>query len=206
MFHVERFLDRDEGSEVDTLEDVTAMQTFVFDLDDEVHIDLLRMEVLYKVVGCLSRTTSGKEVVMDQYHVVFIDGVDVHFDGIDTIFLRERFLNHSRLLKRYPTKEVLFEEVPKFPEVRRDLALVLKKDITFAQVEQAARGAEKRLLKSVSLFDVYEGKGITEGFKSYAVSFILQDKEKTLADKQIEATMGKIQKTLESQLGATIRG
>ena len=115
-------------------------------------------------------------------------------------------LNWDLLLKQYPTKEVLFEEVPKFPEVRRDLALVLKKDITFAQVEQAARGAEKRLLKSVSLFDVYEGKGITEGFKSYAVSFILQDKEKTLADKQIEATMGKIQKTLESQLGATIRG
>ena len=115
-------------------------------------------------------------------------------------------LNWDLLLKQYPTKEVLFEEVPKFPEVRRDLALVLKKDITFSQVEQAARGAEKRLLKSVSLFDVYEGKGITEGFKSYAVSFILQDKEKTLADKQIEATMGKIQKTLESQLGATIRG
>ena len=110
------------------------------------------------------------------------------------------------LLKLYPSKEVQYEEVPKFPEVRRDLALVLDKKVTFAEVEQAARSAEKRLLKHVGLFDVYEGKGIVEGMKSYAVSFTLQDKDKTLTDKQIEATMAKIQKTLESQLGAKIRG
>ena len=115
-------------------------------------------------------------------------------------------LNWTLLLKQYPTKEVLYQEVAKFPEVRRDLALVLRKDVTFAQVEQAALQCEKKLLKSVSLFDVYEGKGITEGFKSYAVSFILQDKDKTLNDKQIESTMAKIQKTLETQLGAKIRG
>ena len=115
-------------------------------------------------------------------------------------------LNWTLLLKQYPTKEVLYQEVAKFPEVRRDLALILRKDVTFAQVEQAALQCEKKLLKSVSLFDVYEGKGIAEGFKSYAVSFILQDRDKTLADKQIEATMAKIQKTLETQLGAKIRG
>ena len=115
-------------------------------------------------------------------------------------------LNWTLLLKQYPTKEVLYQEVAKFPEVRRDLALILRKDVTFAQVEQAALQCEKKLLKSVSLFDVYEGKGITEGFKSYAVSFILQDKDKTLNDKQIESTMAKIQKTLETQLGAKIRG
>ena len=115
-------------------------------------------------------------------------------------------LNWTLLLKQYPTKEVLYQEVPKFPEVRRDLALILRKDVTFAQVEQAALQCEKKLLKNVSLFDVYEGKGITEGFKSYAVSFILQDKDKTLNDKQIESTMAKIQKTLETQLGAKIRG
>ena len=115
-------------------------------------------------------------------------------------------LNWTLLLKGYPTKEVQYQEVPKFPEVRRDLALILRKDVTFAQVEQAARQAEKKLLKSVNLFDVYEGKGIVEGMKSYAVSFILQDKEKTLNDKLIETTMAKIQKTLETQLGARIRG
>ena len=115
-------------------------------------------------------------------------------------------LNWTLLLKQYPTKEVLYQEVAKFPEVRRDLALILRKEVTFAQVEQAAMQCEKKLLKRVSLFDVYEGKGIADGFKSYAVSFILQDKDKTLNDKQIESTMAKIQKTLETQLGAKIRG
>ena len=115
-------------------------------------------------------------------------------------------LNWDLLLKLYPAKDVQYEEVAKFPEVRRDLALVLDKKVTFAEVEQVARGAETKLLKAVSLFDVYEGKGIVEGMKSYAVSFILQDKDKTLNDKQIESTMAKIQKTLETQLGAKIRG
>ena len=115
-------------------------------------------------------------------------------------------LNWTLLLKGYPTKEVQYQEVAKFPEVRRDLALILKKDVTFAAIEQAAMQCEKKLLKRVSLFDVYEGKGIADGFKSYAVSFILQDKDKTLNDKQIESTMAKIQKTLETQLGAKVRG
>lgn len=115
-------------------------------------------------------------------------------------------LNWTLLLKGYPTKEVQYQEVAKFPEVRRDLALILRKDVTFAAIEQAAMQCEKKLLKRVSLFDVYEGKGIADGFKSYAVSFILQDKDKTLNDKQIESTMAKIQKTLETQLGAKVRG
>lgn len=115
-------------------------------------------------------------------------------------------LNWTLLIKGYPTKEVQYQEVAKFPEVRRDLALILKKDVTFAAIEQAAMQCEKKLLKRVSLFDVYEGKGIADGFKSYAVSFILQDKDKTLNDKQIETTMAKIQKTLETQLGAKVRG
>lgn len=114
-------------------------------------------------------------------------------------------IDWTLLLKSYPTKEVLFAEVPKFPEVRRDLALIIEKKVTFAEIERVAYATEKKLLKKVSLFDVYEGKGITEGMKSYAVSFILQDKEKTLNDKQIETVMAKLQKNLETQLGAHIR-
>ena len=114
-------------------------------------------------------------------------------------------INWSLLLKSYPDKEVLYAEVPNFPEVRRDLALVIEKKVTFADIERVAYSTEKKLLKRVGLFDVYEGKGITEGMKSYAVSFVLQDKEKTLTDKQIEAVMAKLQKNLEEQLGATIR-
>ena len=114
-------------------------------------------------------------------------------------------VNWTLLLKSYPSKDVQYTEVPKFPEVRRDLALVMQKKVTFADIEQVAFNTEKKLLKRISLFDVYEGKGITEGMKSYAVSFILQDKDKTLTDKQIEAVMAKLQKNLESQLGAKIR-
>ncbi len=126
------------------------------------------------------------------------------FDIKQPVFYAD--LNWTLLLKHYPSKEVQYQEVPRFPEVRRDLALVLRRDVTFAQVEQVALQCEKKLLKSVSLFDVYEGKGIADGFKSYAASFILQDKDKTLNDKQIESAMAKIQKALETQLGAKIRG
>lgn len=115
-------------------------------------------------------------------------------------------INWDLVLKNYPKKEVLFTEVPRFPEVRRDLALIVDKTVTFEQIEQVAYASEKKLLQHVGLFDVYEGKGIATGMKSYAVSFILQDKDKTLNDKQIDASMTKIQKNLESQLGAKIRG
>ena len=114
-------------------------------------------------------------------------------------------LNWDLLLKHYPKKEVLYTEVPKYPEVRRDLALLVSKKVTFADIERVALATEKKLLKKVSLFDVYEGKGIVEDMKSYAVSFVLQDKDKTLNDKQIEAVMSKLQKSLETQLGATLR-
>lgn len=113
--------------------------------------------------------------------------------------------NWALMLKNYPDKEVTYKELPKFPEVRRDLALVLDKSVTFAQIERVAYSTEKKLLKRVTLFDIYEGKGIEEGKKSYAVSFILQDADKTLNDKQIEVVMAKLQSNLEKQLGATIR-
>jgi phenylalanyl-tRNA synthetase beta chain len=85
------------------------------------------------------------------------------------------------------------------------LALVLDSSVTFAQIEAVARNTEKKLLRRVSLFDVYEGKGIADGFKSYAVSFILQDPDKTLNDKQIDQVMSKLQKNFETQLNAKIR-
>ena len=113
--------------------------------------------------------------------------------------------NWELVLKSVPEKEVTFTDIPKNPEVRRDLALVIDKNVPFVDIERVAYQTEKKLLKRVSLFDVYEGKGIAEGKKSYAVSFILQDKEKTLKDKQIEVVMQKLQKNLENQLNATIR-
>ncbi len=101
--------------------------------------------------------------------------------------------------------KVLFAELPKYPEVRRDLALLLDKTVQFNQLRDLAFRSERALLKSVDLFDVYEGKGVPEGKKSYAISYILRDDEKTLNDKQIEKIMQKLVSTYERELGAQLR-
>ena len=101
--------------------------------------------------------------------------------------------------------KVVFAELPKYPEVRRDLALLLDKQVQFNQLRDLAFRSERKLLQSVDLFDVYEGKGVPEGKKSYAVSYILRDDEKTLNDKQIEKIMQKLVSTYERELGAQLR-
>jgi phenylalanyl-tRNA synthetase beta chain len=109
------------------------------------------------------------------------------------------------LLKHQNSRPVKFTELPKYPEVKRDLALLLPNQTAFADIEKLAHQAEKNLLKEVSLFDVYEGKNIPEGKKSYAVSFTLQNPNATLNDKQIEKVMEKLMETYVRQLGAEIR-
>jgi phenylalanyl-tRNA synthetase beta chain len=102
-------------------------------------------------------------------------------------------------------KPVMYSEVSRFPEVRRDLALLIDKNIKFSQLEQLAYQSEKALLKNVNLFDVYEGDKLPAGKKSYALSFILQDENATLTDKQIEKIMEKLMKTYQEKVGAEIR-
>ncbi|MBQ1190840.1 MAG: phenylalanine--tRNA ligase subunit beta, partial [Bacteroidales bacterium] len=114
-------------------------------------------------------------------------------------------LNWDLMLRMLPSKNVKYSEISKYPEVRRDLALIVADEITFAQIESVAYQTEKKLLKSVSLFDVYRGDKLPEGTKQYAVSFVLQDKEKTLTDKQIEAIMQKLIKTFEQKLNSQLR-
>ena len=114
-------------------------------------------------------------------------------------------LNWDALMKESAKNEVRFAEIPKFPSVKRDLALLIDKNITFAEIESIAYISEKKLLKEVTLFDVYEGKNLPDGKKSYAVNFVLQDNEKTLDDKRIDSIMRKLQVNLEKQLGAQLR-
>jgi len=97
------------------------------------------------------------------------------------------------------------EEISKFPLVRRDLALVVDKKVTFAEIAAIAKKTEKNILKSVGLFDVYEGEKLEEGKKSYSIKFSLQDNNKTLKDKQIDKLMNKLISTYERELGALIR-
>ena len=114
-------------------------------------------------------------------------------------------INWDNVMKAIKKNEVLYHDISKYPAVSRDLALLIDKDVQFEQIEQIARQTEKKLLKSVELFDVYEGKNLPEGKKSYAVNFILQDETKTLTDKQIESMMNKLIANLKSKLGAELR-
>ena len=114
-------------------------------------------------------------------------------------------LNWDNLMRAIKKNETLYHDISKFPSVSRDLALLIDKSVQFEQIEQIARQTEKKLLKSVELFDVYEGKNLPDGKKSYAVNFILQDESKTLTDKQIDAIMTKLINNLKQKLGAELR-
>ncbi len=111
----------------------------------------------------------------------------------------------NALMKETKKNKVTYTDLSKFPAVKRDLALLLDKAVQFAEIQKIAQESERKLLKEVTLFDVYEGKNLPAGKKSYAVSFYLQDETKTLNDKQIDAIMKKIQTNLEQKLGAQLR-
>lgn len=114
-------------------------------------------------------------------------------------------LNWSALMKAVRNNTVRYREISKFPPVSRDLALLIDKHVDFVEIERIAYQTERKLLKSVELFDVYEGKNLPEGKKSYAVNFILQDEQKTMSDKQIDAIMQKLIENLKKQLNAELR-
>ena len=125
------------------------------------------------------------------------------FDLSQPVFYAE--INWTRLMQATRKSKVEYAEVSRQPAVSRDLALLVDTAVEFAQIEQIARQSEKKILRSVELFDVYEGKNLPAGKKSYAVNFILQDTEHTLSDKQIDAVMQKIIANLKKQLGAELR-
>ncbi len=102
-------------------------------------------------------------------------------------------------------KDIVYQEIPKFPEVQRDLALLLDEDISFKEIHDLAFQVEKQLLTGIKLFDVYTGKNLPKGKKSYAINFTLQDRNSTLTDKQIDRIMSKLQKTYTNKLGAQLR-
>lgn len=114
-------------------------------------------------------------------------------------------LSWNALMKETKKNKVTYTDLSKFPAVKRDLALLIDKSVKFAEIQKIASESERKLLKDVVLFDVYEGKNLPAGKKSYAVSFFLEDETKTLNDKQIDAIMKKIQTNLEQKLGAQLR-
>ena len=125
------------------------------------------------------------------------------FDIEQDVFYAD--VHWDNLMKAIKKVNLTYTDISKYPSVSRDLALLVDKSVQFEQIEQIARQTEKKLLKSVVLFDVYEGKNLPAGKKSYAVNFILQDEEKTLNDKQIDAIMKKLIANLTGKLNAELR-
>ena len=173
------------------------------------------------VYGILSRlgieNTQNIPVTLD----VFSEGIAIKFDNetiVELGVIKKSILKHfgikqevlyadfdwDLILKKTSTK-IKYAEIPKYPEVRRDLALLLDQNITYESIYKIARQTEKTLIKNINLFDVYEGQNLPEGKKSYALSFTIQDNSKTLTDAQIDKIMGKLQKNFETELGAVLR-
>jgi phenylalanyl-tRNA synthetase beta chain len=125
------------------------------------------------------------------------------FDIDQEVFYAD--LDWNQLLKQNKQYKAVITDLPKYPEVKRDFALLVDKSVEFADLARAAFSTEKKLLKNVFLFDVYEGKNLEEGKKSYALSFILQDAENTLKDTQIENIMNRLKTTFEEKFHATLR-
>ena len=131
------------------------------------------------------------------------EAVASKFDVDQPVYFAQ--FNWNLLCKLSSKKEVKYTDLPKTLPLRRDLALLVDKSVTYAQIEHVVEQSERKLLKSMTLFDVYEGKNLEPGKKSYAISMVLQDDQKTLNDHQIEAVMKKIVANLEKQLGAQLR-
>jgi phenylalanyl-tRNA synthetase beta chain len=126
-----------------------------------------------------------------------------HFDISQEVLFAD--INWDAILEVVKHNTIKFKAIPKYPEVRRDFALLIDDNITFESIYKLAKQSEKQLLKGVNLFDVYQGKNLPEGKKSYAVSFTLQDENNTLTDKQIDKIMSTLQTQFESKLGAELR-
>ncbi|TVR37694.1 MAG: phenylalanine--tRNA ligase subunit beta, partial [Cryomorphaceae bacterium] len=149
----------------------------------------------------------GQSVLLDGQNLGYIGRVKgdicARFDIDQAVFFAE--LNWSMLLSKVGDGKVKVQPIPKFPVVRRDFSLLLDTAITFEQIEQLARKTEKKLLRAVELFDVYEGKNLPEGKKSYAVRFLLRSDERTLTDEIVDGIMERIRMGLENELGASLR-
>ena len=201
------------GSRVDNNWAHPNEKSSVYELKAYVENILVRLGVnLQKVIfgnlandiysaGLSITTSSGRQLgTMGIVSPTICKELDIETD----VYYAE--LSWTLLMKEIKKSKVTFSEISKFPAVKRDLALLLEKNVQFAEIEKIATESERKLLKDVALFDVYEGKNLPAGKKSYAVSFYLQDEGKTLNDKQIDAIMKKIQTNLEQKLGAQLRG
>lgn len=164
---------------------------------DKCQIDTISNDILSEGLEYrYNKTLIGKIGYVNKKLLKAMDiGTDVYYGD----------LQWSAILKAIRNLKVSYTPLPKYPEVKRDLALMLDKEVKFSTIKELAFKTEKQILRSVNIFDVYEGEKLPEGKKSYAVSFILRDDEKTLNDKQIEKVVDKLINVYVREVGATIR-
>ncbi len=184
----------------------------VFDLKATV-LNILRRAGLPE--GAIAQTQSKDDIFSARLDLSLKTGKKIASLGMLSRSVLKKFdieqevcyatIDWNALMRAASRTEITFTPLPKTQAVRRDLALLLDRDVPFARVEEVIRKAERKLLGEVRLFDVYEGDKLPEGKKSYAVSMTLQDTEKTLADKQIDAVMSRITASLAKELGAELR-
>jgi phenylalanyl-tRNA synthetase beta chain len=184
--------------------DYTFLKSFVFTILRKTGLGLWKLQPveadkrIYSSAECFT-LNSKPLLTMGKLNSAVLKSFDIKQD----VYYAE--INWLPLLKEVNPENVKYSEVPRFPEVRRDLALLLDKPVTFAAVESLAYRIGKGLLKAVNLFDVYEGEKIEAGKKSYAVSFILQDLQKTLTDQEVDKMMKRLAESFEKELGAQVR-
>ncbi len=186
-------------------------KTNVYELKAYVENILLRLGI---EKGRIVMSQSSDDIYSAVLNINTRDGKEVGRLGVLSTKILKKFdidaevcyaeLNWN-VLMRLAGKKVTFTDISKFPPVKRDLALLLDNSVSFAEVERIAFETERKLIKSVSLFDVYEGKNLPAGKKSYAISLLLQDETKTLNDKQIENIMSRVITNLQNKLGASLR-
>lgn len=177
------------------------------------------VQLIFNRLGLKYKLTDLSEEMprMFQYGVQFTQGKKIlaqigsinpewcnNFDIEQEVF--HGFIHWNEALSSIKKGGITAKDLPKYPSVRRDLAMLVNKDVQFGKMEKVAKQADTKLLKTVDLFDVYEGKGVPDGKRSYALSFILQDENSTLNDKTIDKTMNRIQSALEKEFGAELRG
>ncbi|NOU48144.1 MAG: phenylalanine--tRNA ligase subunit beta [Bacteroidales bacterium] len=199
------------GNKQEEIWNINPVQVGFYDLKHEFEAILKRLNIDRKKVSIKEESDSLFEVALS-YHLAdheigrigkLTQNTLKQLDVKKPVFYGT--IHWTSLLKDIPVRPLQYEAVSKYPAVRRDLALVLDRNIRFEALKDLAFSTEKNLLQGVSIFDVYEGDKIPDTKKSYALGFVLLDKEKTLTDNVIEKTMLKLQKAFEQQFGAVLR-
>ncbi len=184
----------------------------LFDLKAEVMVMLQKMNIRMEDATAEEMHSegfweAGMRYLVNGKTILELGEVSRHFlkafDLKQDVFFAS--VNWELVLKLQDKNQIRYTEIPRFPEVRRDLALLIGNEVKFSDIERLAKTAERKLLKKVRLFDVYKDEKIGPGKKSYAVSFTLIDEKKTLTDKEIDKVMDKISQTLQKELSANIR-